>query len=182
MDALFHFVFALVGGYILVKGLGGKYKLTVLVFLSVLSILIDIDHFIGVKIPIFHNIFLAIILPSILLLILYFYKKEWTELHIYIFVFIIMLFGHLLADMIIGMYGIPLFYPLSNTLYMIPRSWEVYLGNGYSRPLASTTGIAMAIYFGLIGFVVGLGSFNKYLEKKKYQKTIIQMENATQPR
>ena len=165
MDTLFHFVLALAGGYMLVKGLGVRYNLIVIVFLASLSILIDIDHFIGVKIPIFHNIFLAIIFPGILLLIVYFYNKEWIELQVYLFVFMIMLFGHLLADMIIGMYGIPLLYPLSNTLYMIPRSWEVYLGNDPGSPLASTFGIAMAIYFGLIGFVVGFDSFNKYLEK-----------------
>lgn len=148
MDSLFHFVFALVGGYVLVKGLGVKYNPYTLVLLSLSSLLIDLDHltvFIGLSETLrLHNIFIALI--PLLFYIIY--------RNIYFIVFTVMLLGHLIADMVQGMYGIPLFYPLTRTTYLIPKNWEIYLGGDPTSPIVSTFGIGITLYFGLILLII----------------------------
>ena len=148
MDTLFHFVFALVGGYILVKGLGVKYRLSILIFLSLSSLFIDLDHLMthlgmydGLKL---HNLFIVLI-PILLFFIFR---------NIYLVVFSVMLFGHLIADMIYGIYGVPLFYPFSEATYLIPKSWEIYFNNNPTMPLVSTAGIAILIYFTVISVII----------------------------
>ena len=81
-------------------------------------------------------------------------KKGSHESYSYILAFSIMLLGELIADMMAGMYGIPLFYPFSDTLYMIPKSWEIYFFDDCCIKFVSTYGIAMFIYFGVIALII----------------------------
>lgn len=150
MDTLFHFIFALVGGYVLVKGLGIRYHLSILIFLSISSLLIDLDHLMtylgvyeGLKL---HNL-LIVLIP----VVLFFIFRD-----IYFAVFSVMLFGHLIADMIYGIYGVPLFYPFSKATYLIPRQWEIYFSNDPTMPLVSTAGIAILIYLAVISLIVSI--------------------------
>ncbi len=62
-----------------------------------------------------------------------------------------MLFNHIPFDMVYGMYGVPLFYPLSKKLYMLPPL-ELNLFGRPSNPLVSKYGMALLIYFGTIAF------------------------------
>ena len=155
MDALFHIVLALAGGYMLAKGMDFRYDARILFILPILSLLYtDLDHFIGAKIPIFHNIFLTILIPSIFLILLY--SIGMKRIATYILMLIVMLFGHLLYDMVTGLYGIPLFYPLSDRLYLMPGSWETTLPWDSTSPLITRLGIASMIYFGLIFLIIFL--------------------------
>ena len=141
MDTLFHILLALAGGYILVKGLGVCYKFWVLLILAFLSLspdalsviqyLIYVSFDIGTgNLPSSHNIFLVIVTPLIFSIIFYIRKNK--KLQVYTLVFMVMLISHLLVDMITiqvegcayNLYGIPLFYPLSETLYLIP-DWRI---------------------------------------------------------
>lgn len=176
MDALFHFVFQLVGGYVLIKGLNARFNIFILIFLAFCSLLVDVEHVLphlaSIIPPLdfldhikFHTIFIVFI-PLLILSVLYFIKKGTGELYSYLLAFSVMLLGHLIADMITGMYGIPLFYPFSDTLYMIPKSWEVpFFGDPYMF-IVSTYGIAMLIYFGGIGAII----FLEKILRKKYTK------------
>ena len=169
MDALFHFVFQLVGGYVLLKGLNVRFNILILIFLAFCSLLVDVEHvlpYLANVFPLldlidhikFHTIFI-IAIPLSILIFLYFMKKGTNELYGYLLAFSIMLFGELTADMITGMYGIPLFYPFSDALYMIPKSWEVpFFGSEYMLAV-STYGIAMFIYFGVIGLIISIKHF-----------------------
>jgi len=149
MDALFHIVIAYVGGIILLKNLNVDFNLWVVFMLSVISLIVtDIDHFIDTEIPIFHNIFLLIIFPTIILL--YLHSREKYNYFNYRLTLIVMFIGHLLTDMVEGMYGIPLFYPVSNRLYMIPEWLEIYLPLNHASWIVSRLGIALFLYFTLI--------------------------------
>ena len=162
MDALFHFVFQLVGGYVLLTGLKIRFNILILILLAFCSLLVDVEH-IFTYLGIFgwlklHTIFVVII-PSLILLLLYFIKKGSYELYAYLLTFSVMLFGEILADMITGMYGIPLLYPFSDTLYMIPKSWEICFFDNCSMKFVSTHGIAMLIYFGVISLIILIKHF-----------------------
>jgi len=175
MDTVFHIVLALAGGYILVKGLGVCYKLWVLVLLAFLSLSLDvlsvIQYFIYVlfdigtgSLPLSHNIFLVIVIPLIFSIIIYIQKNK--KLQVYTLVFMVMLISHLLVDMITiqvggcayNLYGIPLFYPLSKTLYLIP-DWRMDLLEGSNDQLISSPGIALALYLGIIALMISLRRF-----------------------
>ncbi|PKP54472.1 MAG: hypothetical protein CVT90_01105 [Candidatus Altiarchaeales archaeon HGW-Altiarchaeales-3] len=167
MDALFHFIFALAGGYILLKGLNIKFNSFILIFLALCSLLIDIEHvfeLMGIFEYIKLHTLITITIPLLILMIFYLMKKGSYELYGYLLTLSVMLFGAVVADMIKGMYGVPLFYPLSDTLYMIPKNREIYFLNKPGMPIVSVYGIAMLIYFGLIGLII---SGKKLLESGK---------------
>ncbi len=74
------------------------------------------------------------------------YKKP--KLQAFSLAAMVMLIGHLMADMIIGIYGVPLFFPFYGGLYMIPHSWNfIEIDHSY---VIAPTGIAVAAYFALI--------------------------------
>ncbi len=141
MDSLYHFIFALVGGYVLVKGMGMRYDFRVLVGLAVMTVLIDLDHIWSVLV--FHHIF--ILAPPILLFFAAL-AMGWKRIQLYSVVLAVMFYGDLLADMTIGM-GIPLFYPLDDSLYKLPY---VVMNPNFISPY----GLTLFLYFGLIALLI----------------------------
>ncbi|MBN2013895.1 MAG: metal-dependent hydrolase [Candidatus Altiarchaeota archaeon] len=141
MDSLYHFVFALVGGYVLVKGLNVRYSFPFLVVLAFLSTLIDVDHL--WQSQIFHNLF--VLVPVLFVFFVSFLFKH-RGIKLYSLVLFVMVFGHLLADMTFGI-GIPLFYPLSDSMHRFPSF--VMEPN-----FVSSFGIALSLYFGFIAVLV----------------------------
>jgi len=149
MDALFHIVMAFVGGVMLLRSLKTNLSMKIILILSLASLVItDADHFLPVKTPIFHNIFLLVVLP--LPALLYMYSRGKRDYFNYVLALVVMLLGHLLMDMVQGMYGIPLFYPISDELYMMPATWEVALPGEPGSLIISRLAISLLIYFGLI--------------------------------
>ncbi len=169
MDTLFHFTLAIVGAYILMDGLKIRYNFKILFLLSVISLSLDgislLLHTTNVMrhdIPLSHNIFLAIVLP--LVIYVTFPKKGLKD---YSIIIMVLLVGHLVSDMItftdsngisvFNIYGPPLFFPLSDKLYLIPD---------FKFKLISSAGIALTIYFGIIFLILKLKKkFNKNGEK-----------------
>jgi hypothetical protein len=162
MDALYHFVLALAGGYILAKGLRMRYRPGMLVLTALASMALDLDHFIryfGINTQVsFHSLYIALI-P----LILYLYiksEKPQSSLGGYLLILSVLIYGHLAMDMVKGMYGIPLFYPLSDKLFLIPERWEMYLFDDETKPLVTTEGIGLTLYFGFIFILIAINSFS----------------------
>ena len=148
MDALFHFALSFAGGYILLRGLKTDFRIWHLLAISLLAGLIDIDHIITTSPAVLyaHNLIFIIGLPLGFFFVFSYMKNE--RLKVYSLLFIVMWAGHLLMDMIAGMYGIPLFFPLSGQLYMIPQGWSfIEIDNSY---VIAPAGIAVAAYFSLI--------------------------------
>ncbi len=163
MDSLFHLVFALVGGYVFVKAANLGYRFGFLVLLAFLSEFPDVSHFMG-DMALLHNVFIFV---PLFLLFLYAYKSRRGVLLVYVAVFMVMLYGHLLADMIFGV-GIPLFYPLSSGFYLIPQLGLCMYGNtlphiSYGSDLVecffTPAGVAVALYFGVIWLLAAVRDY-----------------------
>lgn len=160
MDALFHAVFAYIGGYLLVKGLGWKYKPGALAVLALLSLIVDIEHLAeNAGLRDLHSHTLIIVFVPLTAYLLMELTRSFPGTRHYVLIYSVMLFSHLCMDMIEGMYGIPLLYPLSDRLYLIPGDWEAYLNGNQTEPIIATQGIGVAIYFGVIALIIYLAGF-----------------------
>jgi len=145
MDSLFHFVISLAGGFVFLELTKTKYDPLHLFALSFLSLFIDVQHLFEAFYiyPVFHAIYFALI-PSAA--VLFFFSRKQMQLAVYSSALSLMLFGHLFSDMIQGFYGVPLFYPFSAHLFMLPWALMTFKG----APVIGAAGLAMALYFGLI--------------------------------
>lgn len=141
MDTLSHLIFSLAGGYLTAYAAKMKVKAHTVPLLAVASLLIDVDHMLP-----------HLGVTSTLLL----HNIAFTALAAYIaYRFIghdagvlsaVMLAGHLLLDMNTGIYGIPLLYPITSQLYLIPSTWEFYVFGDPRYTIISRTGIALLLY------------------------------------
>ncbi len=85
------------------------------------AVILDLDVFFGYHRLLFHNLFVAFLLPLAWCIFIYKYKREWFEYSWIAFFFI---FSHLLLDLT---EGIALFYPMFSTFYSVEIS--VYLSS-----------------------------------------------------
>ncbi len=85
------------------------------------AVILDLDVFFGYHRLLFHNLFVAFLLPLAWCIFIYKYKREWFEYSWIAFFFI---FSHLLLDLT---EGIALFYPMLSTFYSVEIS--VYLSS-----------------------------------------------------
>lgn len=115
--------------------------------------MIEIDHIFPVRTHVFHNIFTVLVILAISIFLLR------GRMRIYGYVLSVMLFGHLLFDMVEES-EVALFFPFSRTAYVIPQSWGVMLTP--TTYLVDTFGIAMIFYF--------MAVFLAILFIKKYEK------------
>jgi len=167
MDALFHFALSFAGGYILLRGLKIDFRLWHLLAISLAAGLIDIDHIITTSPAVLyaHNVIFIIGLPAASCMAFRYLRQE--RLAVYSLLFTVMWAGHLLMDMIAGMYGIPLLFPLSGHLFMIPQNWNfIEIENSYA---IAPAGIAVAAYFALVFAIILLlsGFKNRAVQAQK---------------
>jgi len=127
----------------LVCGLRLRLRPWVVPALAAASLLIDVDHlpphFGIVHRLVLHNVFFLVFAGAAVGLS--FGRSAGL-------VFGYMLFGHLLFDMVAGLYGVPLLWPLSGADFILPESWEVWLFGDPSYTVVSRVGLALAAYFG----------------------------------
>ncbi|MBN2250816.1 MAG: metal-dependent hydrolase [Candidatus Altiarchaeota archaeon] len=169
MDALYHVVFSLAGGFILARGLGINAGPLELGTLALFSMLPDLDHLTGYTRLHTGFIILLPLIPYAILRI----RDAYREKRGLLLILAVMLYGHLLMDMVQGLYGVALFYPLTETLYLIPGRWEVYLDGDPTKPIVGTHGIGAALYFGLIALILCLKRFSsRFLEKVSCEKEV----------
>jgi membrane-bound metal-dependent hydrolase YbcI (DUF457 family) len=174
MDALFHLVIAITGGYLLACSLRMKNSSLLIIFLSFFSMFPDLQHlteYLGIKQNIeLHSAFIVFI-PLLIYVVLLFTKK-WKEQRNYLLILSVLLFGHLVMDTMSGTNGIELFYPISGKSYLMPEAWEVNLCGNPDKPLASTYGIGLAVYYGVIGLITVISSLSSkaFLRKTNTRK------------
>lgn len=144
MDTLFHFFFSLMAGMAVFRG---ERKHKPIILLALLSVLIDMDHFFGMDARgTFHNIFIILLIPLIAFFTFYTYEgKKSIRLQTCALILLVMLTGHVTADMFYGG-EVKLFYPFSSEDFPVPK-FEILTANQFYSPLISRDGIALAIYF-----------------------------------
>jgi hypothetical protein len=163
MDSLFHFIFPIIAA--LAARLNVKHPIKSILGAAVLTVLIDLDHFIGLERASLHNIFVTILFPLILLYLTFHFKMNrfvkgfflllliFSSSHLFLDLFSYNVFGEGIG--INEGSGVALFYPLSNTLYSadfnirIPLtiSYPPYAIEGY---LVSSLGFGILLYFLII--------------------------------
>jgi hypothetical protein len=74
MDTLFHFIFPIIAA--LAARLNVKHPIKSILAAAVLTVLIDVDHFIGLERIAFHNVFVTILLPLALLYLSFHFKMS----------------------------------------------------------------------------------------------------------
>jgi len=150
MDPLFHFVFpSLVAFAAKVKI---KHRLRDILLVGALSVLIDLDHFIGVERATFHNIFITFLIPLAIVLLTFIFKTKY-DVKGFAILLLIFLSSHLVLDLFPG--EIALFYPLSDKYYSfsfdLTMPVQSKLANGtFDAYLISSTGTGILIYFIII--------------------------------
>ena len=147
MDSLFHFILAILA--CMAVGLHRKHGFRVIIAVSLIAVLIDVDHFIFGGRTLLHNIWFIALVPIILFFVAYWYehrkKPRVIKWQSYILLLLVVLVSHAMADLFQG------------GKLMIPNT---------PYPIISTTGVAF-----LIGFVVILSAhfiedFIYFVDKK----------------
>jgi len=160
MDALFHFVFPMIAA--LAARIKIKHPARTILLLASLTVLLDLDHFIGLERYLLHNIFIAFLIPLILLYLAFHFRLDRYKKG-FLFLLLIFLSSHVLLDLFnwypgtgieleINKGGVALFYPFSATKYSIDFSIIIPLTNtsmnhmveGY---VVSSIGFGILIYF-----------------------------------
>ncbi len=143
MDSLFHLVFAFIGG--LAIGLHRRHSVHVIGIIALTAVALDVDHFFHEGL--FHTLWITLVIPLILFLIAFYYERHHNSicLQTYVLLLMVMVNGHLLADLFNGD-TLLLLYPFS--------SWTVSLQQQYASVAAGTVvsgdGVATLIYAGVI--------------------------------
>jgi hypothetical protein len=164
MDSLFHFVFPIMSA--LAARVKIKHKVRTLIVLASLTVLMDVDHFVGgLERAGLHNVFVAILIPLILLYIsLHFRMSRYVKT--FFFLLLIFLSSHVFLDLfsnpsfgdgigIVTGYGVQLFYPLSTTQYAVNFNLKIPMiisthpdvTEGY---IVSSIGFGILMYFIII--------------------------------
>jgi hypothetical protein len=156
MDSLSHYIFSVLAG--MAVGLHKKHKLRYVLFISLLAVLLDLDHFL---VPLgflsehrsLHTVYFATLAPSILFLISYCFerKAEKDRFQTFFLLLGIMLTGHLIADMIEG--PVKIFYPLSNANITLPKV-NIQATKDFQSTIVGQYGLGLAAY----AFVIFAGA------------------------
>lgn len=161
MDTLFHFVFPIIAA--LAARVHIKHPVRSIFTAAFLSVLLDVDHIIGLERATLHNIFLTLFIPLILLYLSFHLKwSKYTKG--FFFLLLLFLSSHVFLDLfsspamgngigIIEGQGVALFYPLSTTKYAIEFNVYVPLRsypNSIEGYLVSSLGFGILLYFAII--------------------------------
>jgi len=148
MDTIFHFLFPVITA--LAAKVHVKHELRDILIAGAFTVLIDLDHFIGVERATFHNIFITLLLPIIIVLLAFSFKTKY-DFKGFSILLLIFLSSHLILD-VFSEGPIAIFYPISDSYYkfdfniIIPLESN-FVSEGY---LISTLGIGILIYFIMI--------------------------------
>jgi len=144
MDSLFHFIFPIIAA--LAAKVHVKHEIRNILIVGVLTVLIDADHFVGVERATFHNVFITLILPIIIIILAFSFRANYSFKGFSILL-LIFLSSHTFLDLFSGYPGVALFYPINDTYYSLEF--------GITIPL--TTKFAPSIMEGYIISSLGLG-------------------------
>ena len=161
MDSLFHFVFPIIAA--LAARLNIKHPIRTILATAIITVLIDLDHFIGIERATFHNVFITVLIPIILILLTLNLKSKH---YIKGFSFILLIFLSsatfldLFSSPVFGNYigitegsGVALFYPLTNTRYSINFNVKIPLKTTFP-PYAIEGYVISSLGFGILSYFI----------------------------
>lgn len=157
MDALFHFLFPLMAT--MAARLHVKHGIETVIGLALLSMLLDVDHLFGVTRATFHNIFVTLLIPLIIVFIAFRYEKKGDYYKTLSLALLLVVFSHPILDMFTEG-GVAWLYPLSNT-YFAPQVNLSMAIRGVEAPLVTTASLGLLIYFGMLMLVLFLEDFTR---------------------
>jgi membrane-bound metal-dependent hydrolase YbcI (DUF457 family) len=163
MDSLFHFLFPMMAA--LAARIHIKHGIETVLGLSLVTVLLDIDHVFGVSRATFHNIFITLLVPLILVFLAFRYEKKGNYYKVLSLALLLFLFSHPILDMFTEG-GVAWLYPFSDTYYAPTLSITVDI-SGSAAPLISTASIGLLIYFGIILLVLFLEDLISILKRER---------------
>ena len=149
MDSLFHFLFPIIAA--LAAKVHVKHTLRNVIILGILSVSLDLDHFIGAGFDraLLHTVFVTILFPLILIFFAFSLK---TSVYTKSFSILLLIFlsSHLFLD-IFGE-GVAIFYPISDNYYSINFNLSVPVVSNFAveGSIVSSFGIGLLAYFIII--------------------------------
>ena len=151
MDSLFHFIFPILSS--LAARIHVRHPIQSILGAAILTVLMDVDHFIGLERATFHNVFVTILLPVLLILYTFSLKSKyyWKGFSILLLLF---LSSHTILDLFSGP-GVALFYPLSERYYSIDFGLSIPITTKLPPSIAegyviSSLGLGLLFYFMII--------------------------------
>lgn len=149
MDSLFHFTFPIIAA--LAARVHMKHPIKNILIAAFLTMLVDVDHLIGISRGLTHNIFILLVIPTLYVIYTFSKRKMYQQKGLSILI-LIFLASHLFLDIFTG--GVVLFYPFSAVSYGIdfnvPLLWSNMDGTALSGYVASSLGIGITLFFLLI--------------------------------
>jgi membrane-bound metal-dependent hydrolase YbcI (DUF457 family) len=162
MDALFHFLFPLMAA--LAARFHIKHGIGTVLTLAMLAMFLDIDHLFGVTRATFHNVFITLLIPLVIVFIAFKYEKKGNYYKMLSLALLLFLFSHPILDMFTEG-GVAWLYPFSDTYYAPTLSITVDI-SGSAAPLISTASIGLLIYFGILMLVLFLEDLISILKRE----------------
>jgi len=157
MDSLFHFLFPMIA--LLAARIRIKHSIPTIIGLSFLAVILDIDHFFGMASRgTFHNVFVTLVLPIIIIILAFKYGKE-THRQIAI-ALLLVLFSHVILDFF-SEGTVMLFYPLTTARFDIDFT-IMFMGYG----IVSSASIGLLIYFVILLMVLFLEEIDRFMIRK----------------
>lgn len=169
-DSLFHFIFPIIA--MLAARPKIKHRITTIVlFAFIASFVIDLDHF-GpfVARGTFHNIFVTLLIPVILIILSFIYEEKGTYYKNLSITLLLVLFSHPILDLF-DEGGVKLFYPISDKNYIltgfnIPSPVSINVP-GITAYILTASGIGLTIYFLMLLSIIFVEDFITVFKKIK---------------
>jgi len=161
MDTFFHFLFPMMA--VFAARVHTRHGLLTILPLGIISVLIDIDHFIGVSRATFHNIFFTFFFPLVVIILAFKHGNRFQrEFSLLLMIF---LFSHIVADLF--MEGtVYLLYPLSMAGFNL--TGFVVMAGPYT--IISSTSIGFALYFLMLLAIFFLEDIDRLIGNKRAGK------------
>jgi membrane-bound metal-dependent hydrolase YbcI (DUF457 family) len=163
-DSLFHFLFPVICA--LAVRVHVKHPVRNILLAGFLTVLIDLDHlsFLGPARGLLHNMFVTTIIPYILVVLTFYFRRSYQEKGFAILLSVF-LPSHTFLDLAFGG-GVMLFYPFSQVLYSL--NFNLAVAEGY---LVSAAGLALLFYF--VSIIAPLYFLDRLIEKSEKQHETI---------
>ena len=159
-DSLFHALFPVISA--LAARVHLKHPIRNIFIAGLLTVLIDLDHlsFLGPSRGLLHNMFVTTVIPYILVILTFYFRRSYQEKGFAILL-AIFLPSHTFLDLAFGG-GAMLFYPFSQTIYYLNFNFMTSEG-----ALVSAAGLALLFYF--VSIIAPLYFLDKLIEKTNKQ-------------
>ena len=151
MDSLFHFMFPIIAA--LAARVHVKHPVKSILLAGFLTLLIDIDHFIGFGLDraLFHNIFITVLIPLVLLFLSFKFKTSKYTKGFFVLL-LIFLSSHVFLDLFTEGPGVALFFPFDTNHYYMSICLSVPVLSSFAEEACavSSYGVGLLLFFLII--------------------------------